>query len=232
METHENSIFSEKMTGIAGNANLCFLLGNKNDFLNYIIELYNLVHGYNSHKLKMISPKDGQCIGLAFVKMAMFFSNGDSRVNEIAAQNAYYCIIKNFKIEGNTYALPALFSLLLKKPLTLVDELYSVNPDASLVGWGGMTFSAPYIRRQRAISNRLPIMKFLLQKFYDEGCNKFYIDTSLPYHIPSFNDVSTFIEEYKKSDYSQKTDSVSIGESYLYDLYENIEEQLDFFNNQ
>lgn len=223
----EDASFSEQMAAIAGNANICFLMGNKDEYLNNAINLYNMVHGYNSHKLKSITSKDGQCIGLAFIKMAMFFSNGDSRVNEIAAQNAFYCIVKNYKIDGNTYALPALFTLLLKKPQTLTDELYSVNPDSSLVGMGGMTPSAPYRRRDRAMKNRIPVMKFLLQKFYDESKKVFTIDTTLPYHIPSNGDVATFLNDYAKSDYASQSDSISIGESYLDELFENIEEQLN-----
>lgn len=70
-------------------------------------------------------------------------------------------------------------------------------------------------------------MKFLLQTFYDEGNKKFTIDTTLPYHIPSVNDVSTFMGEYTKSNYATNSNSESIGESYLYALYENIEEQLN-----
>ena len=227
MVADKDASFSDQMAAIAGNANLCFLMGNKDEFVKNIIKLYNLVHGYNSHRLKTVTSKDGQCIGLAFIKMAMYFSNGDSQVNEIAAQNACYCIVKNFKNDNNTYALPALFSLLLKKPQTLMDELYSVNPDSSLVGMGSMLPSSPYRRKDRATSNRLPIMKFLLQTFYDEGNKKFTIDTTLPYHIPSVNDVSTFMREYTKSNYATNSNSESIGESYLYALYENIEEQLN-----
>ena len=227
MVVDEDDSFSDQMTAIAGNANMSFLCRNNRGFQNSIIELYNKVHGHNSHKLKTIAAKDGQCIGLAFIKMALYFDNGDFQVNEIAAQNAFYCIYKNYKETGNTYALPALFTLLLKKPRALKDELYRSNPDPELVGFGGMTPSAPYIRQERAISNRLPIMKFLLQKFYDEAKNEFTIDTTLPYHIPSDADVSKFKSEYNQSKYVSKKDSISIGEQYLNDVYEDIDDQLN-----
>ena len=223
----ENDSFSNQMKAIAGNANMAFIQGDASGFQNSIIELYNKVHGYNSHQLKTIDAKEGQCIGLAFIKMAMYFSNGDFQVNEIAAQNAFYCIVKDFKTTGNTYALPALFTLLMKKPRTLEDELYRANSDSGLTGWGGMSLSAPYLRRDRAMSNRLPIMKFLLKKFYDENQKKFIIDTTLPYHIPSAKDVADFQNEYNRSEYAQRKDSVTIGEKYLFDVYEDIEEQLD-----
>jgi hypothetical protein len=215
------------MTAIAGNANISFSNRNNREFQNNIIELYNKVHGHNSHKLKIIASKDGQCIGLAFIKMALYFDNGDFQVNEIAAQNAFYCIYKNYIETKNTYALPALFTLLLKKPKVLEDELYRSNPDPKLVGFGGMTLSAPYIRSDRAMANRLPILKFLLQNFYDEISKEFTIDTTLPYHIPSIADVTSFLSEYHKSEYASKTDSISVGEQFLNNIYEDIDDQLD-----
>ncbi len=227
MIVDENDSFSNQMATIAGNANLSFLSRNQEGFQKSIIELYNNVHGYNSHKLKTISAKDGQCIGLAFIKMALFVSNGDFRVNEIAAQNAFYCIVKNFKSTGNKSALPALFTLLLKKPRTLEDELYKVNEAPQLSGLSSLTPTAQYTQPIRAMSNRLPIMKFLLQKFYDENLKKFIIDVTIPYHIPSDSDVKNFISEYNNSEYASKKDSISLGEKYLYNIYEDIEEQLN-----
>jgi hypothetical protein len=227
MVVDEDDSFSNQMTAIAGNANISFSNRNNREFQNNIIELYNKVHGHNSYKLKMINAKDGQCIGLAFIKMALYFDNGDFQVNEIAAQNAFYCIYKNYIETKNTYALPALFTLLLKKPKVLEDELYRSNPDPKLVGFGGMTLSAPYIRSDRAMANRLPILKFLLQNFYDEISKEFTIDTTLPYHIPSIADVTSFLSEYHKSEYASKTDSISVGEQFLNNIYEDIDDQLD-----
>lgn len=227
MVVDEDASFSEQMTAIAGNANMSFLCRNNRGFQNSIIELYNKVHGHNSHKLKIIASKDGQCIGLAFIKMALYFDNGDFQVNEIAAQNAFYCIYKNYNETGNTYALPALFTLLLKKPRTLEDELYRSNPDPELVGLGGLTPSAPYRRSDRAMSNRLPVMKFLLKSFYDEGGDKFTIDTTLPYHIPSEDDVKKFTKEYSQSQYANDKESISKGEEYFNDMFEDIDDQLD-----
>lgn len=227
MVVDEDDSFSDQMTAIAGNANMSFLCRNNIGFQNSIIKLYNKVHGHNSYKLKTIAAKDGQCIGLAFIKMTLYFDNGDFQVNEIAAQNAFYCIYKNYKETGNTYALPALFTLLLKKPRALEDELYRSNPDPKLFGFGGMTPSAPYRRSDRAMVNRLPIMKFLLQSFYDEGSKKFTIDTTIPYHIPSEEEVVKFTNEYDQSQYANKKESISVGEKYLNDMFEDINEQLD-----
>ena len=227
MVVDEDDSFSDQMTAIAGNANMSFLCKNNRGFQNSIIELYNKVHGHNSHKLKTIAAKDGQCIGLAFIKMALYFDNGDFQVNEIAAQNAFYCIYKNYNETGNTYALPALFTLLLKKPRTLEDELYRSNPDPELVGLGGLTPSAPYRRSDRAMSNRLPIMKFLLKSFYDEGGKKYTIDTTLPYHIPSEDDITIFTNEYSQSQYVNYKESISKGEEYFNDMFEDIDDQLD-----
>ena len=224
----ENTGFSDQMAGIAGNVNLCFVTGNKQGVTDNLVILYNKVHGYNSHLLKTLEVKDGQVVGLAFIKMALYFSNGDFQVNEIAAQNAYYCIAKNYLFDKNTYVLPALFTLLAKRPQTLGDELYDVNPDPSLEGaYGRMTLSAPYRRKDRVMENRLPIMKYVLSKFYDETKKKFLIDTTLPYHIPSQEEIDVFYQELRTSKLGNEKEILAKGEEYFKELYENIEEQLN-----
>ena len=224
----ENASFSDQMAGIAGNVNLCFVTGNKQGVTDNLVILYNKVHGYNSHLLKTLDAKDGQIVGLAFIKMALYFSNGDFQVNEIAAQNAYYCIAKNYLFDKNTYALPALFTLFAKRPQTLGDELYDVNPDPSLEGaYGRMTLSAPYRRKDRVMENRLPIMKYVLSKFYDEKKKKILIDTTLPYHIPSQEDIDVFNQEQRTSKLGNEKEILAKGEEYFKKLYKNIEEQLN-----
>lgn len=223
----ENASFSDQMAGIAGNVNLCFVTGNKQGVTDNLVILYNKVHGYNSHLLKTLDAKDGQIVGLAFIKMALYFSNGDFQVNEIAAQNAYYCIAKNYLFDKNTYALPALFTLLAKRPQTLGDELFDVNPDPSLEGYGRMTLSAPYRRKDRVMENRLLIMKYVLSKFYDETKKKFLIDTTLPYHIPSQENIDVFNQEQRTSKLGNEKEILAKGEEYFKKLYKNIEEQLN-----
>ena len=223
----ENASFSDQMAGIAGNVNLCFVTGNKQGVTDNLVILYNKVHGCNSHLLKTLDAKDGQIVGLAFIKMALYFSNGDFQVNEIAAQNAYYCIAKNYLFDKNTYALPALFTLLAKRPQTLGDELFDVNPDPSLEGYGRMTLSAPYRRKDRVMENRLPIMKYVLSKFYDETKKKFLIDTTLLYHIPSQEDIDVFNQEQRTSKLGNEKEILAKGEEYFKKLYKNIEEQLN-----
>ena len=66
----ENASFSEQMAGIAGNVNLSFVTGNNKGITDNLILLYNKVHGYNSHLLKTLAAKEGQVVGLAFIKMA------------------------------------------------------------------------------------------------------------------------------------------------------------------
>ena len=90
-----------------------------------------------------------------------------------------------------------------------------------------MMFYVLWPKGKRAMTNRLPIMKFLLQKFYDEEEKKFTIDTTLPYHIPSDADVAKFTNEYNQSEYVSKTNSISTGEKYLNGVYNDIDDQLN-----
>ena len=115
-----------------------------------------------------------------------------------------------------------------KRPQTLGDELYDVNPDPSLEGaYGRMTLSAPYRRKDRVMENRLPIMKYVLSKFYDENKKKILIDTTLPYHIPSQEDIDVFNQEQRTSKLGNEKEILAKGEEYFKKLYKNIEEQLN-----
>ena len=111
----ENASFSNQMAGIAGNVNLCFVTGNKQGVTDNLVKLYTKVQGYNSHLLKNVEAKDGQIVGLAFIKMALYFTNGNFLVNEIAAQNAYYCIAKNFLIAKKYICLTCFIYIVCKK---------------------------------------------------------------------------------------------------------------------
>lgn len=70
-------------------------------------------------------------------------------------------------------------------------------------------------------------MKFLLEKFYDENSKRFIIDTTIPYHIPTEQNVLDFIKEFDNSDYSKNDDVLSLGEDFINKLYDNIDNQLE-----
>lgn len=117
--------------------------------------------------------------------------------------------------------------MFVKRPQTLVDELYNVNPDPTLLGFGGMTPSASYRRKDRAMENRLPIMTYILSKFYDENKKVFLIDTSLPYHIPNQEDINAFHKELKIAKLGNKKEILDKGEEYFHELYEIIDDHLN-----
>ena len=230
-DTSVDPIFSEQMSVVAFNANRNFYTDNTKATSNYLVQLYNMVHGYNSHKLKTLSPKDGMIVGLAFVKMTLYFNNGDFQVNEIAGQNAYYSLMKNYYGTNNINALISVFTLLRKKPLALVDELYRVNPDNTLVGYGGGSLRAPFVRRERAMNNRLVIMKYLLDKFYVTDTGKYKNGVDLMEHLLTNSDVQSFLKEYSASEYWSNPSVNELGEQYVKELYKDIEEQLDVEEN-
>ena len=230
-DTSVDSIFSEQMSIVAYNANRNFYTDNTKATSNYLVQLYNMVHGYNSHKLKTLSAKDGMMVGLAFVKMTLYFNNGDFQVNEIAGQNAYYSLMKYYYGTNNINALPSVFTLLCKKPLALVDELYRVNSDNTLVGYGGGALCAPFVRRERAMNNRLVIMKYLLDKFYVTDTGKYKNGVNLMEHLLTNSDVQSFLKEYSASEYVSNPYVNELGEQYVKELYKDIEEQLDVKEN-
>ena len=67
------------------------------------------------------------------------------------------------------------------------------------------------------------------QKFYDENKKKFLIDTTLPYHIPSQEDVNVFYQELRTRKLGNEKEILTKGDKYFKELYENIEEQLNLW---
>jgi len=114
-----------------------------------------------------------------------------------------------------------------KRPQTIEDELYILNPDPDLAGFGGMTPSAPYRKTDRAMENRLFVMKYILSKFYDERKKVFLIDTTLPYHIPSQEDVNMFYKELQASKFDKEKDMLAKGEEFFKNLYEIVDDHLN-----
>lgn len=213
--------FSEALDSYACSANFAFVTGQQSVCSDSLVRLYNLVHGYNSHRLLSLDPQKGQTLGLAFVKMALYFSNGDNTVNEIAAQNAYYCLAKNIIVCENTFAAAPLFSLLYKKPRLLGDEL------KALVNEPMMPFENPMHRFYKGQECVFPLLKYLLTLFYDNEQSKFTIDETLPYHLPTHDEVRKLQDLLNKRNILHDNKALNIGKDYFVEVFNSIVESLE-----
>lgn len=103
--------FSNNLYEIAKSLIIACNLGDKQIAENNMIILYKATEGYQSKLLLQINPKQAGTIGLGYTLFTFSFDNGNSNINDIAAENALFCLITNY-IETNNYiVLPAIFSL-------------------------------------------------------------------------------------------------------------------------
>ena len=103
--------FSERLAAIAGDVNFACFAGHQQAALNSMIELYNTADKYESKRLLRLDSNHAQSIGLAYMWFAIAFNNGNTDPNDVAAENALLCLAMDHFETGNTFGLPAIFTL-------------------------------------------------------------------------------------------------------------------------
>ena len=227
---------SEELDSMACQANYSFNMGNQQVAINYMNQLFQSCYGQRGHKLLNVSPENCQPIGFAFANIAIYLNFNDRDLNSVAAENAFYCLSRNFIAKGNSFATPALFTLLLKYHELLKDKLISSHCSMAEKSVGmpigmmlhGNPFNAPHLAgfREQAVSKRVPIMAYLIHYFYDLEKSEYKVPTDMPYLIPSSRDIEQFkalISEYGASVTELKLE----GQKYFYSMFEDCEDTLN-----
>lgn len=114
----------ETLLALSMKTNLGYNTNDQDLFLNSAIQLFNYVlpTQRGTKVLTLLEEQTHtQMVGKAFSRFARVFDNGDSTVNSVAAENAYYCLVKSIKA-GNSFAAPELFNLLDSKPEAILDK--------------------------------------------------------------------------------------------------------------
>ena len=214
--------FSDNLYRIAQSLIIACNIGNKQIAKNNMVTLYRATEGYKSKLLLQINPKQAGTIGLGYTWFTFLFDNGNTDINDIAAENALFCLTKNY-IETNNYiVLPAIFSLFNKCFEHLEDTIERTLKD---------TFYYSPINGEYHKFNvdgykyyKYTIMFFCLSKFYNFNDEKFNIE-ELPF-LPNINDVKNFIHEFTSLDFSKLEDINKIGENNLKNIQSSTEKFL------
>lgn len=230
-----NEAISEQLDILSCQANWSFNTGNQQATIRFMNELFDSCYGKNGYKLLQISDETAQVVGLAFTNIALYLDFNDQGLNSVAAENALYCLARNFITTGNTFCTPAIFTLLFDHPDLLKDKLIAAHykitqEDTGMpIGMmlGGNPFNAPHLNyfREQAALKRIPIMAYIIPFFYKEECKEYSIPTDMPYNIPSQSEINKFIR--MRSEYG-KTDEnlLQEGKRYFYRIFEECQETL------
>lgn len=226
---------SEELDVMACQANYAFNIGNQQMAINAMNQLFQSCYGQKGHKLLNVSPDNCQPIGLAFANIAIYLNFNDRDLNSVAAENAFYCLARNFIAKGNTFTTPALFTMLLKYQDLLKDKLISTHCSMAekSVGMpigmmlGGNPFYAPHLAdfREQAVSKRVEIMAYLIQSFYDLEESEYKVPTDMPYLIPNNRDIEQFKILVSESGLPIK-EMQAEGQKYFYAMFEDCEDTL------
>lgn len=236
IENEKTNISIIEDIAIAVNWN--FNTNNQRICLDSMVELYQTVQRKSGRILLDLPASNCQSVGLAFTCMALYFDNGDKDINSVSAENAYYCLAKSYIEKNNTYSLPAIFSILERRPNLMTEKFISSwcsmaeeqfgMPIGRMLG--GNPFRDTHLQdfRNQAISFMSQVKYYLLTIFYDIEHRKFIIPTDMPYFLPTEQEITSFLlsirdEKIDDSNY------LSIGESHFESVFKECKDTLSTF---
>jgi len=218
---------------IAVAVNWHFNTNNQKTCLDSMVMLYQTVQRESGRILLDLPASNCQSVGLAFTCMALYFDNGNNNINSVAAENAYYCLAKSNIEEENTYSLPAIFSMLHRRPNLLTDKFISswCSMAEKQVGMpigmmlSGNPFKDPHLQdfRDQAIGFMSQVKYYILSIFYDIEHQKFIIPTDMPYFLPTEQEITSFLLSIRNEINIDASNYLSLGKSHFSNVFKECE---------
>lgn len=191
-------------------------------------------------------------IGHAFTIYALSYvaSNGDRDYNSVSAENAYYCLLKDFRQSNDKRLACMLFALLAGPKDLMMDKCVSARmAEYESAGAGMMLryrcmgrnpYRDPMLEdfREEAHSFALAAARYFLDFFYDVENRTFKCATDFLYYSPTDNLLNDFFEEYSQYNFTDRTrktgedissvpgDYKSVGKAWAGYLFDQCEETL------
>ncbi len=228
MKHNIDSYFSESIAYVASQVNYACFSGQMRSALNHMVELYNCAKGYEAKRLLMLDPDKAQSVGLAYMWFAILIDdNGNTDVNDVAAENAFLCLAMSYFEKDNSFTLPAIFTLLNKHQDRLEDAISRVLKNTfyySPINHEG--FHKYNIDGYKLY--RISIMYHCLIGFYDIKNGSFTVPSDLPYFLPRKEDINSFMKDLDNYNFWGKDDLSELGYFKFKELYESI---IEFIKN-
>ncbi len=241
VEQPRSSSNAEAIEEMAKRVNWGYNTRNDDLFFNSVDALYNntLMMGWG--QLRSLGTDQLQCVGLAFTHIALGIRHDQETMPSVSAENAIYCLVRNYKENGNRFALPAIFSLL-QKPSFLKDKLISavitflakrdnIPPGHVALILGGNPYTDPKLEdfRQECLDFRLNIQFFILSKIADLNTGRYTLPEDIPLHQPTSQEINELLGKRDILRGDDDETRIKVGEEWLYRLYDECEETLRKF---
>ena len=176
--------------------------------------LYNLVQR-NGRELIDLSDENIGTVGHAFAIRALCYSNGDRDFNSVAAENAVYCLGREFLLTKDMRCACLLFGLfygpediLLDKLITArIEEYQNAGYPIGRVFGGRDPYRDPSLEvfRDEASSFRLAIARYLLDYFYDVTNKHFKAAQDFLPFCPSESTLESFFQDFSEYNFTDNS---------------------------
>lgn len=180
---------------------------------NACSDFFNYSQDVRPNKLLMVSSKNLLPIGCAFGILATKIDYGNPDINSISAENAFYCVIKHYIDNPNTFgALPLyiVVNLIMSDHQLMHDTIMYVfrhNPYQLL------SLSAELTFRSGENAIRSHVLKYLIPQIFDISCMDFKYDD-----MPLTPDKDAVIQWINSDCY--KNADPNRGKDYFEEMYE------------
>jgi len=215
---------------------------NEQICINAMIQMYRTVQIERNYVLLVLSPDDCRWVGVAFTAMTFAFNNGNPYINEVAAENAFFCLAKAHIKQSNPWFLPPLFTLLHKRPKFFERNFINFWIKETSVRRGrvmhpsviGDHYRDPRLQdfRDEAISLMEHVKYYLLSLFYDINNRKFNIPTDLPYFLPIESDITYFLEKTISLEDFNEPDFITLGKIYFEKVFGLCQHAFQYLDNK
>lgn len=181
--------------------------------------LYTYVQKNSGMTLINIPAELSGHVGHAFTIYALCYgaSNGDRDYNSVSAENAYYCLYKEFLKNKSQQCACMLFALLSGPKDLMMDKCISARmAEYERAGAGMMLryrcmgrdpFNDPMLEdfREEAHSFSLAAARYLLDFFYDVNTRSLKCAADFLYFAPSERHIDEFFKEYSQYNFTDRT---------------------------
>lgn len=232
---------TEIIEELATQVNWGYNTRNTDLFFDSVDELYNRTLMMGWSKLMDLQTNQLQCVGLAFAKIAIRIKHEQDTMPSVSAENAYYCLVRNYKETSNRFVLPAVFSIL-QQPKLLKDKLISAtvhylekrdNLKPGYVGYilGGNPYTSPNCEefRKECMDLGRNIQFYVLSKIADLNTSRYCLPSDIPLLQPSDKEIKEFIGAKNSIQGNDDQAKITLGEEWMNRLFDECVQTLSKF---
>lgn len=220
----------QKIHELSIEVNIALNTNNHRECLSKMVELYQTSQ-FVGEEILSLPVNSCQPVGFAYTTIALYFDNGDGSddINSVAAENAFFCLAKSYMKTDNTFALPAIFTLLQKTQGLLSQKFISaaINMTEASLGMpivmalGGNPYIDPNLQdfRDQSAGYMSHVSYYVLSKFYDIENNSFKVPEDLPLFLLSKEETSSILSSIKQEGKFSHAGYLATGKEYLDEVF-------------